>query len=200
MCRSPRRLALLVSLLCTCPAAEAASLWVGGGSTGTSDFGFRGGWGLAAGVETRIALSASVLVRADYHTIPTGGSGGDRYVVPLGAVNASALGAQDERNLQAELVSLAAGLRLQRRDRVRSYLDVLLGVGWVNDRAGTPRYPEIPSERRSHDDINVMLSFGTGLSLRPLGAVGAFADVHYDFYFTATSSTPIIPVRVGLIR
>jgi hypothetical protein len=197
MCRSPRRFVLLVTLLCACPSAEAASLWVGGGGTGTSDFGFRGGWGLAAGIETRIAPSASALVRADYHTIPTGGDGSRGYIV---VDDASALGAPDERNLRAELVSLAGGLRLQRRDLVRSYLDVLLGVGWVNDRAATPRYAEIPSGRRSRDDINVMLSFGTGLSLRPRGAVGAFADIHYDFYFTETSSKPIIPVRIGLIR
>jgi hypothetical protein len=94
------------------------------------------------------------------------------------------------------------GLRLQRQrvaERVQPYFDVLIGVGYIeDDAASSGRDPGIDAGRKLRDHANVSLSFGTGIKLQAFDVGGLFADVHYDFYFTETSETPVVPVRFGI--
>lgn len=197
------KLALLVAGILACASCAAAQtrMFLGGGPTGTSDFGFNGGWGAVLGIERRIAPAASFLLRAEGSAVPaTAESFLSPVVLPV-ALNGTSLGESGPNSHDATLLSLGAGLRLGGTGRLAPYLDALIGVGYFNAPANTADVPPMPLVRghASASETNVMLSFGSGLAFHPSRAPGFFAHVHYEFYFTKGAGTPVIPIRVGVI-
>jgi hypothetical protein len=190
-------LTALASMACVSAAAAQTHLFVGGGPTGTSDFGFSGGWGAVLGMERRIAPAASFLLRAEGSAVPATAETSFGPIVFEGA----SFGESGPDSRDATLLSLAAGLRLGGAGRFGPYLDALVGLGYFNDPANTGGPSPLPWSRAhpSASETNVALSFGSGLAFRPAHVPGFFADVHYEFYFSQGADTPVIPVRVGLI-
>ncbi len=183
------------SLLAVAPSASRAQtrFFVGGGPTGTSEFGFRGGWGATLGFEQRLAEAGALVVRAEGASVPSTARAGAGYqIFPL---STSDLGESGPRSSDATLLSLMAGLRLGGRGRLSPYLDALVGVGYVNDPAD--RLTPLGTPTREH--TNLALGIGPGIAIRAPFLPELFADVHYDFYSSRGASTPIIPVRVGLM-
>jgi hypothetical protein len=108
------------------------------------------------------------------------------------------LGESGAGSSDATLLSLAAGVRLGGSGRVSPYLDALVGIGYLNDPASRQDYYGYPTSPHG-DHTNVALSMGPGVAIRAPSLPGLFADVHYDFYSAKGASTPIIPVRIGLL-
>jgi hypothetical protein len=188
--------ALSSALLAVGPVATSAQtrFFLGGGPTGTSDYGFRGGWGGLVGVEHRIGTGGSFLVRAEGSAVPS-------FTDPSFFLRSADLGKSGPQSNEATLLSLMAGLRLGGSGSFEPYLDALVGVGYLNDPANTaPTLPyPIPSTHLSGDHANIALSLGPGITVRPPVGPAFFADVHYDFYFVEGASTPVIPLRFGLM-
>jgi hypothetical protein len=190
-------LAVLSStLLAIGPVATSAQtrFFLGGGPTGTSDFGFKGGWGGVLGFEHRIGDGGSFLVRAEGGAVPS--SANDPF---LGHAD---LGEAGPSSSDATLLSLMGGLRLGGSGGFRPYLDTLVGVGYMNDPANTTLaviYPFSSGRRSSGNHANIALSVGPGVAIRPPYGPAWFADVHYDFFFVDGANTPAIPVRLGLM-
>ena len=179
-------------VLAPMPAFSQTRVFAGGGPTGTSDFGFRGGWGATLGLEHRIAEAAAFVVRAEGAAVPS--KPRTYSIIPLD-LGETGPGASD-----ATLLSLMAGLRLGGNGRFSPYVDALVGLGYLNDPANTAvslPYGAAPGSSGQH--TNVALSFGPGVVIRAPSIPALFADVHYDFYSATGASTPIIPVRVGMI-
>jgi hypothetical protein len=182
-------------LLALVPAVSGAQtrFFIAGGPTGTSDFGFRGGFGGSIGIEHRIAEPASFLIRFDGAAVPSSGR------VESFPASIMSLG-QPSSYPDATLLSLMVGIRLGSRSHLSPYLDALAGVGYLNDSSHTVMSYLSPIETRSSaGHTNVALSFGPGIALRAEHMPALFADVHYDFYFSDGATTPIIPVRMGLL-
>jgi len=174
------------------PASSRAQthLFIGGGPTGTSEFGFRGGWGGSLGIEHLIAEPASFLVRIDGAAVPSTPDQGFVYTMPL------SLGESGSRSSDATLLSLMVGLRLGGPGRFVPYLDVLAGVGYLNDPANKGDAFYGPPHT---NHTNLALSFGPGVAVRARHLPALFADLHYDFYFSQGATTPIMPVRMGVL-
>jgi len=190
----PILLAVLVSLVCVSSAVAQTRMLVGGGPTGTSDFGFNGGWGGSIGLERRLSAAGAFLVRVDGAAVPSSLPTLSFYAVPFSGLN---LGESGPTSVNATLLSIMAGLRLGGIGRLAPYLDALVGLGYLNDPANT-REPAYVYDHVS-SATNVALSFGPGIAVRAASLPTLFADVHYDFYFSRGADTPVIPVRVGLL-
>jgi len=180
--------------------AHAGPRWfVGGGPTGTADFGFKGGWGGVLGMKIPVSPGA-FLVRLEGNAVPSTltTSWGPIAWAPASPLS---LGESGRGSKDATLLSVMAGLRLQSRSPVRPYLDALIGVGYMNDPANTEPVPIYPGGPKgaSASHANVALSLGPGVEIQALAGVALFADVHYDFYYVKGATTPVIPVRVGIV-
>src|SRR5262245_35997584 len=150
-------------LLVLVPAASAQTrFFLGGGPTGTSAFGFNGGWGGTVGFEHRIAKPAGFLVRFEGAAVPSGLP----FVTSSPAISeAQSLGEFSPFTKNATLLSVMAGLRLGGIARFAPYLDALVGVGYMNDPANTAEdSPYIRSDQSSA--TNVAFSFGPGVAVR----------------------------------
>jgi len=172
------------------PASAAARYFVSGGPTATQAFGFRGGWGVGLGMERELAESAALMARADFTSLPSSQIP-TRSFYPMAPASPLVVGESGPNAATATLRHVMFGLRLKAASPVRPYLDVMLGVGHLDDPASAPGVLRA--------DTHVALSFGTGIELprTPLGS--PFADVRYDFYFVAGSDTPVVPFRIGLL-
>jgi hypothetical protein len=182
-------------ILAAAPLSASAQtrFFLSGGLTGTSDYGFDGGWGGSLGLEHRLGEGGALLVRAEGSAVPVSISGS--YLLD------SELGRSGPQSKDATVLSLMAGLRLGGVGAIEPYLDALVGLGYVNDPANTaPAVPyPISTKRLPGDHANIALSLGPGLAVRTPFGPGVFADVHYDFYFVQGAGTPVIPVRLGLM-
>ena len=187
--------ALSSALLLVAPAAPSAQtrFFLGGGPTGTSAFGFRGGWGGALGLDHRIGDGGSFLLRAEAGAVPST-PGQSRYYYAQG----SDLGLSGPRSRDAAVANLMAGLRLGGAGNSGPYLDALVGVGYLNDPTN-PEYTFRSGSGTSGSHANIALSVGPGVAVHPPYGPAWFAEIHYDFYFVDDASTPMIPVRFGLV-
>ena len=189
-------LATMVALVAGSATTEARTRFlVSGGPTGTSEYGFQGGWSASLGVEHQIARAGSAfLVRLDGGALPS------RpvvfYAFPMD-VGQGGPGARD-----ATLIALLAGLRFKTQGVVTPYLDALIGVGYMNDPFGRANlYPSrnfvgVPATR---NQANFASSIGPGVEVRAGRGFAVFADVHYDFYTVDDLISPVIPVRLGVV-
>jgi hypothetical protein len=179
-------------------ADSHAAFFAGAGATGTNAAGFRGGWGFSGGVEIPVARNADLVLRGDYHAVPAEAGGGVAIPVdgPIHILSDFApLGSWPDGAARVDRIAVFSGLRLHPpRGAVRSYLDLLVGVGNIQD--GTQ--DATVRTAGNHDDTNVALSFGGGLVFPSPLPGSMFLDAHYDFYFVGRDVTPIIPVKLGM--
>ena len=180
-CRIMTTIALLS---CATPVSAATRYFGSAGPSATENYGFRGGWGVSFGVDRPMAESVSLLFRADLTTLPSSRPG-NIGIVPLSDL---ALGESGPDAARAALGQAMLGLRLEAVGAVRPYLDSMLGLGHVDDPGSS-----------ALKGLNTVLSFGTGLELPRTSLGSPFAEVRYDFHFASGRSTPVMPVRVGLI-
>jgi len=179
--------AVLVLAVALSPALAVAGShpigFLGGGVSGTTEFGYQGGWGVGGGAEFPINPHASFLLRTDYQVLPNHQE--EVYTIPLDGP----IGQGTEGLPHANLFAALMGLRLQPANEfVRPYVDVMAGLGRVTKQTG------IKTEK------NLALSLGAGLKFMPIGVGGLFADVHFDFYdVTGLENQAVIPIRVGLL-
>lgn len=188
-------LATMVALVAGAATTEARTRFlVSGGPTGTSEYGFQGGWSASLGVERQIARAGAFLVRLDGGALPS------RpvlfYAMPMD-IGQGGPGARD-----ATVLALLAGLRLKTDGVVTPYLDVLMGVGYVNDpfgRANFYPYSNFVGVPATRNEANFASSIGPGVEVRTGRGFAVFADVHYDFYSVDAITSPLVPVRFGVV-
>jgi len=181
------------SLVLATPAPSQAArvgYFVGSGFTGTSTYGFQGGWGLTGGVEIPIARYARFVAQGEYQVLP---SAPEIRAMPLGA---SDLGRPIDGATNASLSSAVVGFRLQPEGTVRPYLDALVGVGRLKDHSYGYNGPDY----QERNETNVLLSFGSGVRWSPPASVGSlFLDAHLQFYYVQGIDQAVAPIRMGLI-
>jgi hypothetical protein len=187
-------LMVVLSLAVTTASASPTAFSLASGPTGTSAFGFAGGWGLNAAVEVPIAPAASFVARADFHRMPEREAAA--YAYPLDATSIGDIGRGPAET--ASLMGLFAGLRLHAPSgRVRPYLDGMVGVGHVSDGGPVVSFPGAGGTLEQRDDTNAALSFGPGVRYVTAGA-DLFVDAHYDFYFARGEHIALVPIRMGV--
>ena len=199
---------IAASLLLTQAHAEShPTFFLGAGATGTNASGFKGGYGFSGGAEIPLARNADLVVRGDYHAVPADPA--DMAVpvwMPVHTMSEfSAFGNWPQGAARVDRFAVLSGIRIHPpQGAVRSYLDVLVGVGNVRQNA-SPGIMTIqpftgPSVTASppQDDTNIAMSFGAGLAFPSPLPGSMFLDAHYDFYYVGNRVTPIIPIRLGM--
>jgi hypothetical protein len=180
----------LVFATATPSQAARVGYFLGSGLTGTSTYGFQGGWGLAGGVEIPIARYASFVAQGEYQVLPTTP---EVSAMPL---STNELGRPIDGATNASLSSAVVGLRVQPEGTVRPYLDALVGVGHVQDHSYGYNGPDY----QERDETNVLLSLGSGVRWSPPASVGSlFLDAHLQFYYVQGIDQAVAPIRMGLI-
>lgn len=183
----------LLSALAPSRAHAAAAFSLSAGPTGTSAFGFEGGWGISGAFTQPIAPVASFIARADYHHLPDEPT--SFYAIPFSPAEIGNGG-----NVESATVYGAfGGLRLHGPEGrpVQTHIDALVGIGHVRDGSPVDWRSGASGRLEVRDDTNLALSFGGGVRTLMAGA-DVFLEGRYDFYFANGDGVALIPIRVGL--
>lgn len=180
----------LLSVLVPARVLAAPSFSVSAGPSGTSAFGFTGGWGVSGAFATPIAPVADFIVRADFHHMPDEPA----YAVAMPAMIGYARDAES-----ATLMGVFGGLRMHGPDGpLRTHVDAMVGIGHVRDGSFVESRSGLNDGRlETRDDTNLALSFGCGLRTLSAGA-DVFVEGRYDFYFANGDGVALVPIRFGV--